>query len=61
MTAGNEISELGLWRSESTVWQLTLVRDTVLSKCIYITKAKNLKPVNVVKWFWNKVVSKRKF
>lgn len=32
MTAGNDISELNLWRSESTVQQLTSVGNTVLSK-----------------------------
>lgn len=32
MTAGNDISELNLWRYESTVQQLTSVGNIVLSK-----------------------------
>lgn len=32
MTAGNDISELNLWRSESTVQQLTSVGNIVVSK-----------------------------
>lgn len=39
MTAWNDISALHLRRSESTVWQLTSVGDTILSKCNMCTKS----------------------